>query len=190
MIDSLTELGSKLSKANNKLSQDNSNLIETNKKLVIANAKLVKTNKALVGKIKNQVSKVVPKVEQTKKLKAGSFALDQYYAEDGKIYFCVNLGNSPRRYLPHLAIIKEHKFATVSKNEDGGWNWFIDSLSPKMTGDYGVITDGTFYVSKTLIDEFIKKSDNDLVEIKTTATSWQTKEMSVSADSNYYIYKP
>jgi len=143
--------------------------------------KLVRVKK-VIAPAKKQIPKVKTIAQNTN--------LDEYRDHDGKIYFCVNLGGSPGRYLPHLALMRGEKFLTVVRNNDGGWNWSVKTPSPTMTGNYGVTASGIFYVSRSLIAKFIKKSDNDLVEIKTTVTNWQKKEMSLSKDGKYYIYKP
>ncbi len=114
---------------------------------------------------------------------------DIYYESTAKIiYFCVDLGNNPGHYLPHLAILNGEDFGkNAQKNNQGGYNLVINKLSSKITGDYGVTEEGIFFISKKLIDRYISQSDRGLVEIKTTATNWQLKKMTISG--NYYIFK-
>lgn len=106
-----------------------------------------------------------------------------YYDELGEIKFCVRLGGSENRHLPHLAI---YDGIIAQENNLSGYNWVV-LPSRNMTGDWGVTEDGTFYVISSLIDKYLTNSDRGIVELKGPATNWKAEQMSKSG--GYYIYK-
>lgn len=110
--------------------------------------------------------------------------LPSYYYESGAIVFCVRLGGSENRHLPHLGI---YDGIIAEENGLSGFNWLVTPIS-KISGDWGVTTDGSFFVSRRLIERYMSRSDNGLVEIKAPATNWQPKKMMI--DGEYYVYHP
>jgi len=135
-------------------------------------------------------TKITPPAE-TKIYVAPQGGLDQIFYESGSkiILFCIRLGGSQDRHVPHLAMLNGEKFGDSRTNNQSGFNWEIapEELTDGFVGEYGLTKDGTFYVKRSLVDRYMVSSDNGLVEIKTTATGWNPTQMKISG--GYYFYK-
>lgn len=111
-----------------------------------------------------------------------------YYEGNAKdILFCARLGGDQSRHLPHLAMLNGESFGDAQANNQSGFNWHVFKLADGPSGDYGVTSDGTFFIAKSLIDRYICDADRGIVEIKTTATGWQPRPMTLVG--NYYTFK-
>lgn len=110
-------------------------------------------------------------------------AFPSFYYEEKVIKMCLRLGEDDNRHLPHLGI-----FDGIIAQDNGisGYNWVL-TPTETIIGDWGITTDGTFYVSTKLVDKYITKSDKGLVEIKAPATNWLPVAM--VRNGGYYTYK-
>ncbi len=138
---------------------------------------------------------VTPPVSAPAPVKEESYSpstgLDDIYYEgkDRNIYFCVNYDGNPGWHLPHLAMLTGTKFGEKAvSNNQSGYNFKIapENISIGFKGDFGVTTDGIFYVKEDFVDSYNPDSDVSIY-IKTTATGWQLQEMKL--DNGYYIFK-
>lgn len=113
--------------------------------------------------------------------------LPSYFYEVGTkgVKFCVRLGGSEKRHLPHLAITSG--MLNTESNGISGYNWVVLGPVSDLVGDWGVTRDGTFFVSVKMIDSFLTTEDDGIVELKAPATSWVAKPMTRFGD--YYIYR-
>jgi len=115
---------------------------------------------------------------------------DTYYeGKDKNIYFCLNYAGNPGWHLPHLAMLTGAKFGQKAvSNNSSGYNFKISpqEFTSGFQGDFGVTVDGVFYAKEEFIEKYNPDSDVKLY-IKTTATGWQLKEMTLN--NGYYVYK-
>lgn len=116
---------------------------------------------------------------------------DTYYeGKDKNIYFCLNYAGNPGWHLPHLAMLTGAKFGNKSvANNQSGYNFKISpqELTSGFQGDVGITVDGVFYAKADFIDKYNPDNSDVKIYIKTTATGWQLKEMTLN--NGYYTYK-
>lgn len=150
----------------------------------VAAAPVVKSSAPLAQKVIVPERKVAPAAPVV----AGVANLD-YLRQGGEIIFCVRANRREDCYFPHYAMQQGVTFNRFADNQVKGYNWKVEPTEA-YSGDYGVTTDGTFYVS----DEIIKKSlesggllFDGVVEIKAPYTGWDLRPM--TQEGNYWIFR-
>lgn len=150
----------------------------------VAAAPVVKSSAPLAQKVIVPERKVAPAAPVV----AGVANLD-YLRQGGEIIFCVRANRREDCYFPHYAMQQGVTFNRFADNQVKGYNWKVEPTEA-YSGDYGVTTDGTFYVS----DEIIKKSlesggllFDGVVEIKAPYTAWDLRPM--TQEGNYWIFR-
>lgn len=131
---------------------------------------------------------VAPVTRASAPVVAGVANLD-YLRQGGEIIFCARANKREDCYFPHYAMQQGVIFNRFADNQVKGYNWKVEPTE-NYSGDYGVTTEGTFYVS----DEIIKKSlasgglqFDGVVEIKAPYTGWDLRAM--TQEGNYWIYR-
>ena len=150
----------------------------------VAAAPVVKSSAPLTQKVIVPERKVAPAAPVV----AGVANLD-YLRQGGEIIFCARANRREDCYFPHYAMQQGVTFNRFADNQVKGYNWKVEPTEA-YSGDYGVTTDGTFYVS----DEIIKKSlesggllFDGVVEIKAPYTAWDLRPM--TQEGNYWIFR-
>ena len=147
-------------------------------------APIVKSSAPITQKVIVPERKAAPSAP----IVAGVANLD-YLRQGGEIIFCVRANRREDCYFPHYAMQQGVTFNRFADNQVKGYNWKVEPTEG-YSGDYGVTTEGTFYVS----DEIIRKSlasgglqfDN-IVEIKAPYTGWELRPM--IKEGNCWIYR-
>lgn len=104
---------------------------------------------------------------------------------NGNIIFCVMANNDGGMHFPQYALERGVKFNGVSANTTrDGSNWVVNPI-PYMEGDYGVTSDGTFFVRHDIL-EAVMSEKLQALSIKSTFTNWQDRPMKKVGD--FWIY--
>ncbi len=108
---------------------------------------------------------------------------------NGEIIFCVMANNDGGLHFPQFALERGVRFTAVQANptQDGS-NWIVEPIT-EISGDYGLLTDGTFFVRHDVIERVLQGSSQSLTSlaIKTSFTGWQAREMERVGD--FWIIK-
>ena len=111
------------------------------------------------------------------------------YYEDGIMKFCLRINGVENGYWPSLAIMEGKSFNNGEDNHLAGYNLIIPGVSSIDQPSWGVTPDGTFYVYKSEIAEYVH--DGGSVEVKGTFTFWKAKTLTLTTNSGgvpVYVY--
>ncbi len=133
-------------------------------------------------------SRVVKKMNEVKLVSAGTPNLSYLY-EGGEIIFCAQANGREDCHFPDLAMKNGISFSNFQNNQMQGYNWKVEPTAGYQ-GDYGVTSEGTFYVSDQLIQKVMQKAAISFqapLRIKCSYTHWVAKDMTKEAD--FWVYK-
>ncbi|MFZ4632400.1 MAG: hypothetical protein ACOYL8_04350 [Patescibacteria group bacterium] len=112
-----------------------------------------------------------------------------YLREGGEIIFCTRANGRNDLHFPDLAIKNGVTFSNFQNNTQKGYNWKVEPTNGYQ-GDYGVTTQGVFYVSDPLIQKVLQKAGLSLemaLEIKCPYTGWAPKVM--TKEGTFWVYR-
>lgn len=109
--------------------------------------------------------------------------------ENGVITFCVMANKNGGLHFPQKAIQMGVKFKSLQENSTNDGSNFIVEPMIYVDGDYGLLDNGTFFISNKLIKDVLDKAGITLttLDIKAPCTGWQPKSMTLL--DGYWLYK-
>lgn len=113
---------------------------------------------------------------------------DAYYEKKSTdVIFCVNYNQRQDGHLPHLALDRGDDLEAFD-NGIQGYNFKVspDQLKDSYQGEFGLTKNGTFFITKNLIDNYNIFGEDAVIYIKTTVTGWRFVKMSLN--NGYYTY--